>query len=233
LNKAIVFDTGPLISLSVNSLLWILVPLKKRFGGDFLIPPEVKQELIDKPIKGKKYQFEALRVNDMLNEGILKLHSSQNLQEKAQELMDIANSCFTVNGTNFQIVQLAEMECIAAGIEVNAEALVIDERTTRMLIEDPWDIQKLLEHKLERKVLVNELKLKEFSQLVKNLKVIRSVELVVAAYRLGFLDRYVTANQKIDKRMKNILLDSVLWALKLYGCAVSAYEINDIVKLEK
>jgi len=231
--RAIIFDTGPLISLSLNSLLWILYPLKKRFNGSFMITPGVKDELIDKPLQGKKYQFEALRVNDMINENILDVYTHPGLRQKAEEIMEIANSCFIVDGTNFKIVQLAEMECIAAAIATGAEAVVMDERTTRLLIEDPWHIKDLLEHKLERHVSVDEQKLGELSTNLKGLKVIRSVELVVAAYKLGFLDRYVTANQKLDKRMKDILLESVLWALKLYGCAVSSYEINDIVKLEK
>ncbi|MBW3016799.1 hypothetical protein KY316_00360, partial [Candidatus Woesearchaeota archaeon] len=215
--KAIVFDTGPLISLSVNSLLWILYPLKKKFGGKFIITPEVKRELVDRPIRGKKYQFEALRIHDLLNEKVFEIHGSKQVAQRAKELMDTANSCFSVHGTNLKIVQLAEMESIAAALELKADAIVIDERTTRMLIESPGDIENILERKLSEDVKVDREMLRRFSETVKDIKVLRSTELVVAAYRLGLLDRYVTANQKVDKRMKNILLQSVLWALKLYG----------------
>ncbi|MBW3016844.1 hypothetical protein KY316_00595, partial [Candidatus Woesearchaeota archaeon] len=109
----------------------------------------------------------------------------------------------------------------------------IDERTTRMLIESPGDIENILEKKCSEDVKVNREMLRQFSENVKGISVIRSTELIVAAYRLGFLDKYVTANQKVDKRMKNILLQSVLWALKLYGAAISFEEIKQIVKLEK
>lgn len=53
--RALVFDTGSIISLVTNNLLWILPPLKKQFRGDFLISEAVKGEIIDHPLKTKKF----------------------------------------------------------------------------------------------------------------------------------------------------------------------------------
>ena len=41
--KSLVFDTGSVISLVMNNLLWTLKPLKKQYGGDFFIPKGVKK----------------------------------------------------------------------------------------------------------------------------------------------------------------------------------------------
>ena len=41
------FDTGPVISMTMNHILWVLRPLKKQFNGNFFITDFVKKELID------------------------------------------------------------------------------------------------------------------------------------------------------------------------------------------
>ena len=77
---------------------------------------------------------------------------------------------------------------------------------------------------------VNEDNLKAFSDSMKNIKLIRSVELVTMAYELGLLDRYII---KEIENAKETLLDSVLWGVKLNGCAVSRKEIEQILKIER
>ena len=51
--RSIIFDTGPIISLTMNNLIWTLKHLKRQFKGDFLITPAVKKELIEKPFRTK------------------------------------------------------------------------------------------------------------------------------------------------------------------------------------
>ncbi|MBW2987823.1 hypothetical protein KY336_04705, partial [Candidatus Woesearchaeota archaeon] len=122
---------------------------------------------------------------------------------------------------------------VATALELNSSALVIDERTTRMAIEEPYELKKLLEKRLHTDVSINEKTLQKFKEATKGLKIIRSVELVTVAYDMGLLDKYVTANGKIDKKMKHKLLESVLWALKLNGCAISKRNIDEIVRIER
>lgn len=47
-------------------------------------------------------------------------------------------------------------------------------------------------------------------------------------YEFGLLDKFLT---RIPEARKN-LLESVLWGVKLNGCAVSREEIEDILKME-
>ena len=54
--KSIVFDAGGIISLTINDLLWLLEPLKKRFKGDFYISKAIKKEIVDKPLTTNQLQ---------------------------------------------------------------------------------------------------------------------------------------------------------------------------------
>ena len=45
--KALIFDSGTLINLTMNCLLYILPELKKIFKGKLLITSAVKYEIID------------------------------------------------------------------------------------------------------------------------------------------------------------------------------------------
>ena len=70
--KSLVFDAGPVISLATNSLLFILEPLKKEFNGKFYITESVKSELVDRPFEIKKFKFEAIQVEKLIETGCWK-----------------------------------------------------------------------------------------------------------------------------------------------------------------
>ena len=52
-SKAIIFDSGTLISFSMNGVTEELEKLKGIFEGKFLITPDVKREVIDRPKQRK------------------------------------------------------------------------------------------------------------------------------------------------------------------------------------
>ena len=226
--KSIVFDTGSLISLTLNDLLWTLEPLKEKYKGSFLIPSRVKYELIDKPLNSKKYKFEAIRVLTYINKKVIQLVEDEKVKEKALMLLDLANHTFKTQNTWLEIVHLAEMEGIACAIEMNSDAFVVDERTCRTLIEDSKSLANILSHKLHANIIIDNDNLKKFLKEVDGVKMIRSVEIAIIAYEAGILDVYLP---NIPKPKFN-LLESVLWGVKLNGCAVSEREIKDILSLE-
>jgi len=226
--KSLIFDTGPLISLTLNNLLWTLEPLKKEFNGEFYIGKITKKEIIDKPLATKQFKFEALQVLQMINNGVLKVIDDEKIRKKAIDLLDIANVCFKARGNPIQICHLGEMESVAAALIFGTNAVVIDERTTRVLIESPERLANLLERKLHTPVAIDHGKLNEFSNEVRKIQVLRSVELMTIAYERGILDRFAA---KIPNPQKE-LLDGVLWGLKINGCAISGKEIEEILKIE-
>jgi hypothetical protein len=226
--KALIFDSGPIISMAMNNLLWLLKKLKAEFKGDFYITPAVKEEVVDRPLNSKRFKYEAMQVMKELKEGTISVYNNEQLRNKTLDLLTMANNIFFVENNNMKIVQYAEMEVLAACILSNSNAIVIDERTTRLLVENPDGIKNILENKLHSKVFVKKENLEKFSALVKGIKVIRSLELVIIAYEKGFFNEYIP---NIKNPGKN-LLDGLLWGVKLNGCSVTADEIEKIIAME-
>lgn len=225
MTKTLVFDTGPIITLTTNNLLWILEPLKKKFNGEFCIPSSVKKELIDKPLLSKRFKFEALYVINFIKKGIIKEYN-ENLIAKTNLLLNTANQIFITKGNPMKIVQKAEMEALALTSELKASATVIDERTTRLLIENPKKLAKLLSKKLKTKIIINMKALREFQKILGNIKIIRSVDLIIYAYEQKLLDKFIQNNNKKD------LLDALLWGAKTRGCSIAIAEIQKVMKFE-
>ena len=226
--KSLVFDAGPIISLATNNLLQILPSLKEKFQGTFYLTESVKKEIIDRPLEIKKFKFEAIQVEKLIEEGVLEVIDSNFIRQETPKLFGIANNIFRAFNHNMHIVHVAEMSVIAAALGIKADAIIIDEKTTRLLIENPRFLLEIMRKTLHTPIGISESNLKEFRDRTKNTKTIRSVELVAMAYELGYLDSYIT---KIPDARKN-LLESVLWGVKLNGCAVSKEEIEQIIKLE-
>jgi len=228
--KKIFLDSSAVISLTLNNLLWILDALKEHLDGDFFICPEIKAELVDNPLNTKRFEFEALQVLAQINSGALKIAElTPEANTLYDELLHLANTSFKSKGVWINIVHKGEMQALATAILSGASAFVVDERTTRLLLENPGALRDLLQSKLHTRVEVNRQNLARFRSLTRQIKVIRSVELVLVAYELGTLDRYLPAG---TPEAREILLDAVLWGLKLKGCAISEDEIAQVKRIE-
>jgi len=226
--KAILFDAGPIISLTTNNLLWLLKPLKEKFGGEFYLTEGVRKELVEKPLKTKKFKFEALQLQDQIEKGILKVIKDGGLHKKAEQLLDLANGVFYVKKNPLRVLQLGELESLAAAKLMDIPYIVVDERITRLLLESPGQMEQLLERRLHKNVKVNRTKLSRLHKQVEGVKLIRSLELVTIAYELGLLDDYIA---KIPEARKQ-LLQAILWGIKLNGCSAGQQEIDEIVRIE-
>lgn len=223
--KIIVFDAGTLISFSMNGILDYLRGLKKIFKGKFIITKEVHKEIIDNPISIKRFELEALKLKQLVNEGILELPSSigfKNIEisKKAEEIMNLANNTFISPHRPVHLIDLGESSAIALILMLKQKDIesvfAVDERTTRSIIETPGELKKYLEKKLHVKLKVNMDNFKELS----NIKVIRSTELIYVAYKKGL----------VDIKIGNPL-DALLYAVKFKGCAISSEEISQIEKM--
>jgi hypothetical protein len=222
--KAIIFDTGTLITLSMNCLLNILEELKKDFDGKFLITNTVEYEMITRPMNIKKYKLGAMRLKKLFEEKIIELPNSfeineEELKRRTKNYLNISNSIFFTKGTPIHLIDDGESECLALssilsekGIE---NVIAIDERTTRMLCEKPENLRKLMEKKLHTNISIKKIP-KELSQF----RFIRSSEIVYLAYK-----------KKIIKDQSKDMLDALLYGVKFKGCAISEEEIKEIKKL--
>lgn len=224
--KAIIFDASSLISLSMNGLFDEIRKLKEKFGGKFLITKEVKSEVIDKPINIKKFELEALRIKQLLDEKILELPISfdvkdSEISEQTSEFLRISNSLFNSKGREIHIIDLGEASCLVLSRILDKKniknVVAVDERTMRMLVEKPENLEKLMSDKLHTKIIPK----KENYKFFKGFKIIRSAELVYVAYKHGLVN------------LKNgIVLDALLYAVKFKGCAISSDEIDEIKRIK-
>ncbi len=227
--KTIIFDSGPIISLATSNLLWLLEELKKSFSGSFAITRGVKHELIDRPLETRRFKFEALQVQSLIERKILSVIEDEAVVAKARELLVLANSILSAHGQPIKIMQIGEMQTIAAALLYKADAVVVDERITRTLLENPGALQRLMEKRLHVQLKLNEKALHEFDEATRHITLIRSIELITVAYERGLLDKFVVNIPNARRE----LLESTLWSVKLNGCSVTEDEINAIVKSER
>ena len=152
-NKKLFFDAGPIITLVMSRLSWILPLLKEKYGGEFYITPAVKYELIDRPLTISRFQFEALQVLKLLRDGTLKLYDKVP-QQQATKLKNLANNSFRINNKNMDLIQAGEIESVTSSLQEENSAVVMDERTLRLFIEDSNQMEKLLEIRFKKNVII-------------------------------------------------------------------------------
>ena len=223
--RAIIFDSGPLISFSMNGITDIVKKLKGVFHGKFLITTEVKKEVIDTPLQIKKFELEALKIKTLLDEGVLELPGffgvkDFEIEKEDNEMLRIANSTFNSKGKDINILDHGEASCLALSkILTNKgikNVIAVDERTTRLLVERPEDLKSIFEERMNAKISIKTQNLKFF----KDFRIIRSAELAYVAYKKNLLD------------IKNgLILDALLYALKFKGAAISGDEIEQIKRI--
>ena len=223
--KVLIFDSGALISLAMSGLIGEIRNLKKIFDGKFMITQSVKGEVIDKPMTIKRFELEAMMIQQLLDDKILEMPSSLNINERevregTQKILDISNNIFYTRKRPVHLIDVGEASCLALSKILNDKTIeniiAIDERTTRMLGEKPENLKKLMESKLHMPVFDKNADYKFF----KGFKFIRSTELIYVAYKKNL----------ISIKNKN-LLDALLYALKFSGAAISDDEIAEIKRI--
>ncbi|MEK6885768.1 MAG: hypothetical protein AABX17_02275 [Nanoarchaeota archaeon] len=221
MTKYLIFDSGPLINLTTNGLLDVFKELAEKFQGEFIITNSVKYETIEHPINIRRFEWGAIRIDHLLQDEIIRLPEDAELEinpkdlaKKTSEVMDLANNALIIDGKPLHLIEKGESETIALSLLLTEKgitnAVVIDERTARMMCEDAESLRRLMEEKLETKITMKE---KNFEQF-KKVKVIRSTELMFIANKKGLVD----GNKES--------LEAVLYALKFGGCSISEKEVQ-------
>lgn len=225
--KIIIFDSGVLISFSMNGLLDVFKKLKGVFNGKFLITGAIKREVVETPIKIKRFELEALKIDALIREGVLEFPSSVGIddaevEERGKEIMDYANGLFNARGKGVHLLDPGECSCLALSKMLTEKGVpnvvAVDERTTRMLFEDYKALQKFLEKKLHTELEVNKSTVKLFS----GFRFIRSTELIYVAYKKGFLNFLGNS--------KNVL-DALLYGMRFKGTSISNQDIDYLERM--
>jgi len=222
--KVLIFDSGALINLSMNGLLYILEDLKKKFDGKFIVTSQVKYETVDRPIEIERFELGAMMIQNLIDEGVLDNIGTLDLTEEqikegTKRLMDEANHAMKVKNDWVHLVEEGEMSCLAVSNILNERKIeniiAIDERTTRMLGENPGNLERIMSEKLHQRVQIVADNLDSFE----NVRFIRSSELVFVAYKKGII--------KLEGKR---VLEALLYATKYKGSSISFDEINVLKK---
>lgn len=214
-----VVDSSSLISLSASCLVDIMKELCKELKMRLIISKAVLDESIRNPLKIRRFELSALRINKGILDGWLEVKGlSKDEQHFAREIMETANSCFLSKHGYLKIIQLGESEMLALAKSINAKGILIDERTTRMIIEEPEKLRRLLQKRHGEKVIMNKEKAKFFKKNFGKLTIVRSSELIALAYEKGLLQEALGESKEI--------LKAALYSLKYNGCSLSSREIE-------
>jgi len=217
----IVFDSSTIINLTMNNFLPLIKDLKKSFSGKFIVPHSVKHETVKRPLTIKKFKLNALNVSKLFDEKIFEGPEAvgikdQEVQKRKKRILDFSNKLFYAENQPIHIIDDGEAECLAVCMILNEKKvnniLAVDERTTRVLGENPDNLKKILGNKLHKHVTKKDVE--EMTELGK-IKFIRSSEIVYVAYKKGLIK---------DKNF----LDAMLYSTKFKGAAISDEEIKQI-----
>lgn len=213
----IVVDSSSIISLAMNCMCSVLESL----GAVFAVTPKVYDEIVSRPSGNRRFALEAMRIQRLVSSGIVVVEEPKGRVD--EELLSAANRVYSIRGRDLKIIHPAESEVLGLAIETGAEAILIDERTTRLLLEDPYQLKELLSYRNRAEVRVSQEWLRRLQAVAPKMPLIRSSEVVAVAYEKGVLTRLYDVEDKS-------VLDAALSALKFSGCSISWEEIEEYRK---
>jgi len=210
-------DASSLISLTDSCFIHALYFLRRKYKGKFILPPSVEYECITHPMRMKAHSIYALRLRRAVNDGVLEVVPLPD-PRLASEIRWTANSIFYSDGAPVRLLQDGETEMLALAQQIGVDNLLIDERTTRMLAEDPDSLKQHLEREFHRPLTTNEENLSSFRRMTRKMRFFRSSELLLLAYEKGYFADYGAL--ELDA------VEAALYRLKYAGCAVGMGEIE-------
>ncbi len=221
-----VFDSSSLISLSQSCLINSLKELKEQSNALFVVPKSVFFEVVERPLKIKRFELNAIRIQKAVREGWLKVKTlDAEHSALAGEIGEKANHLLSIKGKPIKLIQRGETEALALTKQLGSQLLVIDERTTRTIIENPGQLKQLIERRRGKRASVNEKNSRELKKMFSGLNIVRSVELVALAFERSLIARELPKSRQA--------LEAALYAVKYAGCAVSSAEIESFLSEAK
>ncbi len=217
----LVFDSSPLISLGDNCLLCVVKELK-RLGHRLVITSGVQKEIFSTPVHTKRFKLKALMLESLVRNNVLEVVSDPKIIKAGEEIEDLANSLVKYKRRNVRIIQRGEAESMAAYLLLNADALVVDERTTRLLIEAPLKIAEFIKSRTGQHLKTDKQVMEKVEEKLGLIRVIRSAELVAYAYEKGFLSCACSQPNAFE---------ASLYALKFSGCSITKEEIEEYARM--
>ncbi|MFH1521254.1 MAG: hypothetical protein ABID61_06420 [Candidatus Micrarchaeota archaeon] len=222
--RDVLCDSGVLISLTAGCLDSLVRFFAEKYNVRFIIPPSVEYETVTRPLHSnlRKYLFSAIRIKDAIADGVVVVVDAK-IETETRRLMNAANNMFYIKGKPVRLIHYGESEVLALAKETGVETILIDERTTRLLIEGPFKLKGHLEKEFQVNVMINKNSFRELAATVSSLDALRSSELVMLAYEKGYFKSF----QKLQKEA----LEAALYKMKYAGCSISFEEITEYLSM--
>jgi len=219
----IVLDSSSLISLADTCNIDALAFLKQKAGLEFAISPAVRQEIIAIPSKVKSLEFSALRIRKLVEEGTVKVESAGGLDVKTREITDAANRLYFVGGKPLRLIHEGEAESLALAGAIGAKVLAIDEKTTRLIVEDPMKLKEMVASEYAEKLVFEMPAYQKFRSLIPPLVIMRSAELLALAAKRGFFKPFASHEEEAFHASIN--------SLRAAGCSLAQEEIKQYAEI--
>lgn len=223
--KILILDSGPIINFSMNSLLYLFEKIDLIPEMDIVMTDFVRKEVVDYPLNIKRFELDALRVNELIQKKIIKTPadfgiSKEEISKQTQKIISVINSTLKANNRYIKIVSDAEVSCLALSLllnKKNIETMIgIDERTTRILFEKSENLEELMSKKLKARVVIDNNEFKKFGIF----RFIRSSEIVYVAYK-----------KNLTQIKGKKALEALIFATKFKGSSISFEEIDKLKRL--
>lgn len=220
--NAIIFDSSTLISLSEKCFLRLLMHVQEHSDCRFLLSQSVWEESVETPNRIHRFELNAERIREAVETGWMEIvHPTAETQKWAVQIEEWANHSFFIGKKPLAILQAGEIETMALYLSLQADAMAIDERTCRMLVEEPLRLQNHIGSKYDKKITANQAAIAKLQSKFKSALIVRSCDLLAWTYSHGLFGYELAQNPAT--------LEASLFAVKIAGCAVSSQEILDYI----
>jgi hypothetical protein len=125
-----------------------------------------------------------------------------------------------VQGKKLRILHGGEAQTLALFNSAKIDALLVDEKTLRLLVESPQVLASKLEHEYGTQVAMDERQAAKLKKFTRNVFVMRSSEVAAAAFKKGFFTPF-------GEGVQVHVLEAALYALKKAGCSIAATELEE------
>lgn len=220
-----VCDSSTLIALAETGTLDALSFLKEKAGARFFVPPAVVFETVQRPEDITAFAFSAFKIERALQEGTLERTPSKRAPPKTKDILRHANNVFSVNGQALKVLHAGEAEALAAYEEMQSRAILVDEKTTRLFIEDPALLQQSLEQEYRGRVKRNDDALNSLKKMLNGMNCVRSTEILAVAFEKGYFGGFGRNEEKA--------FHAALYAVRKAGCSITTHELLEYQELRK
>ncbi|MCD6434351.1 MAG: hypothetical protein J7L14_01945 [Candidatus Diapherotrites archaeon] len=221
MQNIVVVDSSAIITMSSTCFINVFEKLKKDWNYRFVVPESVYYETVERPLEIPRFELNAVRVKHLFDNNVLEVaKKTTKLQKTSSEILRLANSCFSSHGKFLKVLQKADAEVLALAKELNAKMVAVDERTARMIIENPEALRNIIEGRTHSSVELDKEQAYMLKENFKDIFFIRSAELLSYAFSSRMFDEI-----EFSKKA----LEALLISAKLNGCGISFGEIDEFL----